>query len=327
MERNYLLTAILACFALLYTGEQSAVAQGKQKLAVLPFRVYEIDSISTRTLLSLLRQELEKQGVYSIVEESLTPQNPCQDVPCAIEAGAGVNADKVVFGNFSKLGTKILWTYTLVDVNGKSKVFTGDITRWKIEDFADVVLIVAKSIESGMVEPEIASSTKILPSGPINRDRDTVSVGVGIGQMYPTHGYYSTSVFSPDTVKRAFILDCRLGLERPNYTLDLLVALREGILVNIGASYVPFNSVIAPYIGGGVGYHAQVNGFLDEDEGDSDFFTSGFQCMVKGGIWVLRTSSLRAFINADYMYTFNSRDDQAVSLTLGVVGINDSFDF
>jgi hypothetical protein len=49
--------------------------------------------------------------------------------------------------------------------------------------------------------------------------------------------------------------------------------------------------------------------------------------MISGGLWFLRTSNIRVFVNVDYSYTASSFNDQALVLTLGVAGITDSISF
>ncbi len=314
----------------------SGQPQPSKTLVVLPFKAYGVDSTSTQTVLALLRREFEQRDAYNVIQESYTPESECQDLECAVSAGRSVGADLVLYGHFSRLGTKVLWSFTLVDVERNAKEFSGDVTKQRIEDFQSSISGVAKSIETGVLETNSAGSSQILSISKDHR-RDTIIFGIGVGQLFPVHGYidrrYSdddynyNNVVVPDTIKRAFVLDSRVALKvSDNYTLDLLFGIRRGILLNIGASYDPLNSVVSPYVGGGLGYYIYI-GEDSFDNNDPDFFTSGFQVMVKGGLWFFKTSILRAFANLDYTYIFNSRDDQAVTFTIGIASVIDDLGF
>lgn len=303
-----------------------AFAQTPKKILVLPFEVYNVDAVSARTLVSLLQRELESGGRYTVIDAGSA--TACDGIDCAVEAGKAAGADRVVYGDFSRLGTKILWAFTLVDVWPNKKIFSGDVTEFRIEEMQAEVPWVARSLEAGMLEPRTtvttSSGSDIVPTRILNRNYDTVAFRVGLGQLYAVSGYYDhPDSFNPDTLKRAFVFDVYTSLLKENYSLNLLTAFRNGLVINIGGSYFPIKGNFSPYLGGGLGYSIY---FDEETLEHDDFYISGFQAILGGGFWFMRRGSLGAYVNLDYMFTFNSRDDQAVTLTLGVSTTTDALD-
>jgi hypothetical protein len=61
--------------------------------------------------------------------------------------------------------------------------------------------------------------------------------------------------------------------------------------------------------------------------GEEERTLSGFNIMPQAGIWFLKKRSIQAYVNLDYMITFNDRSDQAMILTIGIVGQTDALGF
>ncbi|MGE3802789.1 MAG: hypothetical protein AB7H80_17375 [Candidatus Kapaibacterium sp.] len=300
-------------------------AQSSSKLLLLPAKTYDVEESSARTLTALLRKELDRRGKYTVVSESNTPDNACQDVECAVGEGKNVGASRVVYSDFSKLGSKIVWSYTVVDVKDNRKILSTSVTRSRIEDFQSVIGEMAESVETGSADIS-SESSRVIVSTRNTTKRDTLVVGVGFGQLFPVHGYVIDSGLEPDTVRREFVLDIRANYQLSDYTLDLLFGIRHGVAINIGGSYDPFRSFISPYVGAGFGYHFLIDEEIFENN-DPDFYSSGFLAMIRGGFWILKNSPIRAYVNLDYMYTLNTRSDQAVTFTFGLAAITDTFGF
>jgi hypothetical protein len=276
----------------------------------------------------MLRRETGRSNKLDVVETGQTPMFACGDVDCAADAARPLFAQRVVYGSFSKLGSRVIMEYTLADVSGRRRLITENVAAESVEGLQNRIGAVATSIaEEKPLSLAETSGTQtgtggVTPQRVMNRHYDTISMGVGFGQLYPTSGYQAVS-------NRAFVLDTRFAIEKPKYSLNLLGAWRFGPMLNFGASYFLINSSIAPYIGGGIGYHfiLQPEFFDPFDEQDTTGSGSGFQLMASAGVWMLRNNDIRVFVNIDYMYTLNSFNDQAAVLTLGVAGVTDAIHF
>lgn len=311
-------TCLVACGFFL---TPSARAQTKGKLAVLPFHSSGVDSISAQTIASLLRKELDRSGKYEVIEGGGTPNIACEDLLCATNAVKFVPVDRIVYGSISKLGSKVIMDYSFADVRASRRIITGSVSAETIEGLQYRIEGVSSSIINEKPISETgAGSPAVVPNRVLNKNYDTVSIGGGFGQLYPQKGYAGSS-------NRVFVLDARASLEHPNYTLNFIAGIRYGLFANFGASYVPINGPISPYIGAGIGYHLTVDELSTSSFDDPNVSTTGFNGMISAGIWFFRKSTLRFYVNVDYMYTATSYDDQALVLTLGVVGITDSISF
>lgn len=287
-------------------------AQGARSVAVLSFQPVGTDTMLTQTVTSLVRAELARIAGFRVVESART-QSSCQDIECAVAAAREAGAELVVYGALSKLGSKYILSYSLGDVATAKRTRSGERTAYGAEELDQAAKGAVADI-GGRTEGD-AVSTSVAPTRVLNRRYDTISIGVGIGQLYPLAGY--------DDTERAFALDARLSLEKRDYSLDLLVALRSGLLLNFGASYIFIDGPVTPYVGGGLGYHAAIVTVFDNGYYTDEVYAGSFQAMARVGVWLMRTSAFRFFINADYMYNFEGDNLRAATVTLGVAGTTD----
>lgn len=299
-----------------------ANAQTKERLVVLPFSTGGVDSVSARTLTSLLRNEIESLNKYEVVETGLTPATECQDISCAADVAKTVKASRVVYGSFSRLGSTIIMEYTLADAGARKRIYSDTKSAPSVENLQYSIGSIARSIvQEKQVSETPQTGNAVTPNRVMNRRYDTVSIGGGVGQMYPQHGYPGAS--------KPFVVDTRMALEYPNYSLNLLASIRYGLLLNFGATFYPVNAAVSPYVGGGLGYHLVLGGLDNSTSGSTsdNVDDSGFDAMLSFGIMFMRRSTIRFYVNGDYMYTFNNFDDKALVVTLGIVGITDAIRF
>jgi hypothetical protein len=311
---------------LLIVAANSATAQVHPKVVILPFSISGVDSISAQTIVGMLRREVAKNNKLDVIETGQTPIFACGDVGCASDAAKPLFAQRVVYGSFSKLGSRVIMEYTLADVSGRRRLITENIAAESIEGLQNRIAAVAVSIaeEKPLSLAETAGTQTggggVTPQRTTNRRYDTISMGVGFGQLFPQDGYEGAS-------NRFFVLDSRTCLEKTNYSLNLLIGVRYGLYAAFGASYIPLKGSVSPYIGGGFGYHFVAEDISNSQFNDPEVSLSGFMGMISAGVWFLRTSDIRVFVNLDFMYTASSFDDKAVVLTLGVAGVTDAIRF
>lgn len=145
MRRTTMVVAVAMCvLTCLQTRAAGETAAMKSKLAILDLTVHnkmpddEIDEVTSR-----LYEELKKTERYEIIERSqvqtLGPDYmSCSDAACAATAGRMLAAQKVVFGNVTKVEIIYQLTLTIVDVA------SGAVERTHMEKVAGNMNDVAK---------------------------------------------------------------------------------------------------------------------------------------------------------------------------------------
>ena len=321
MKHNmrFWLLAFLLAMPLTLFPQGSTGAQDRETMAVLPFSSPGLDRDSARTTYFLLTQEITKLEKYVLIGEErifdVMESPTCAGIVCALEAGRMLDADKVVYGSMNKLGDKVIFQYTLVDVAGEHIIFTDNMTALEIEEFDTITKRVASqivnltpakdSVEIGLVtkrEMEQPEMRTAIPSG-----------GISFGYLYPTAGY--------DASEKIFALDFRSMYETQNFAVHGIFGIRDGIVLNIGANYLFSRKDLCPYLGGAFGFHWVSHDWDDPEERRSD----GFEVIASTGIMAFRTYNFRVMMNLDYSITFNDYDDQAIVLTLGIQRIDKKF--
>ncbi|MBN1541257.1 hypothetical protein JW992_03855, partial [candidate division KSB1 bacterium] len=132
--------------------------------------------------------------------------------------------------------------------------------------------------------------------------------------LYPKSGY--------DRDDRSFAMDFRTGYEAPDFAAGMLFGLRKGFATHVYLDYLLTRTDICPYIGGSFGFH-----WVSHDDDDApengdhkqDKKGDGFEVGVQAGLRIFRTWNFEVLINAEYLYTFNDYDDQAVIFTVGLL--------
>ncbi len=312
MKAVYLLRITLI-FILLFSG----LLWGQNTMVLLPLQSIGVDATSIQTVESLLKQEIEKLSAMQILDEEQTleiaGEKPCQKVDCAVEIGKQLQADQVVYGSLNKLGEKIIVQYTLVGVAAQEVLIKDNATAASVEDLDAVTKLVAESIVNQQPLKEIR---KTEVSGeeqkePLIEQRESYTLlGFSIGYLFPAHGY--------DTNDRSFVFDSRLCFEINRVQIGGQFSIRKGIAMNVSGAYLFTDTDLCPYVGGALGFHWVAHDEDDQDE-ENDLREDGFEIMVNTGLMAFRTYNFRVLLNLDYSYTFNDYDDQAITLTIGLL--------
>lgn len=299
---------LVAVAVLLFT---QTVAQAKNKMVVLPLRSIGIEEASTQTAYLLLRQEIGKLGKHEVVSDALVRKTvdptPCADVTCAADIGRELNAAEVVFGSLNRLGEKIIVQYTLVDVATRKISLIDNITALSVEDLETVMKRVAKSIvkrQPVTKTAEVGAITEKEAMEPRGR-RTRRGLATRFGYLFPTNGY--------DDSGQVFAIDFLTMYEAKDFMVNGLFGIRDGIALNIGATYLSTRTDFCPYFGGGLGFHWVHH----DDPGDKR--SDGFEAILSGGLIAFRTYNFRILVNLDYCISFNEYNDRALVFTIGMV--------
>ncbi|MBN2521509.1 MAG: hypothetical protein JXB17_13435 [Bacteroidales bacterium] len=109
----------------------------QEKIAVLNIDVQGLDYDKT-AMGNLVRLELEKKGIYSVMDkydinyimkENEFDASECYGKICMVEAGKILQADKMLTGSVEKIDDKIIMIYRLIDVN-KNIIEKADIMEY-----------------------------------------------------------------------------------------------------------------------------------------------------------------------------------------------------
>jgi curli biogenesis system outer membrane secretion channel CsgG len=103
----------------------SAESGSHSRVAVMDFQAKNVSKNVANNVSELLRVEIIKTGMYVVVERSqmdkiLVEQgfqkSGCTDVSCAVEIGKLISAKKMLIGSVMKMGSKIVISGRIVDV-------------------------------------------------------------------------------------------------------------------------------------------------------------------------------------------------------------------
>ncbi len=313
------------------------------KIVVLPFEIASIDSASKVTIRELLVEECQTQFEKDVI--AYPNALSCIKKECALEAGAEVGADEVLYGVGRKLGTKwivSMFHYSVID--GKLLGNTR-LDCKSIEDFEFVIKRSIASLESGKSVAKVATVDNITESeinaAALNRKRSGFyAYGFKSGLMYPM-GKKSYAVRGHRTPNRDYN-DFNTSYDRDSpqsftmqpyeqiFTTDwinwfefsqkwaLEWDLHIGWGAEVGTHFTAirmFNSGdLSPFIGTGVGIdHVD---FWDYDE---DKRNTGFALNARGGLILLRTYDFRLMIDGVYKVVLNEDVDQSLGANIGVM--------
>lgn len=308
-------TVFLTLVIMLAFVHSSHSSQGK--LAVLPVSGAGVESDTRATVYRLLLSDVRQQKCFDVIPESeieaLTEVSPCSDIACAVDIGKQVNALKVVTSSLDRLGEKIIFQYSLIEVASGAVLVSDNLSALRVEDLDQVTKRVVlslcrqtpveKTVEVGLVTEQETQEA---------RSRKASSMwGIGFGYLYPSKGY--------DSAEDIFVWDFRSLYEMKNITVDALLGLRQGISLNVGILYLASRKDFSPFIGGGVGFHAVSHDIYGSSHGENQKSYDGFEVLVKGGLLAFRTYDFRVVIGVEYSATFNEFDDQGFLLTMSVL--------
>lgn len=285
------------------------------KLAVLPVTGAGVESVTQATVYQLLLSDIRQQKCFDVIPESeiaaLLGDNLCSEVTCAADIGRRANASKVVIGSLNRLGEKIIFQYSLIEVASGAVLLSDDLNALRVEDLDQVTKRVAisicqqtpveKTVEVGLVTEQETQEVK-------SRKANSMW-GIGFGYLYPSKGY--------DDAEDIFVWDFRSLYEMKNVTVDALLGLRKGVSLNVGILYLFSRKDFSPFVGGGVGFHAVTHKWYGSYSNEKSF--DGFEVLAKGGLLAFRTYDFRVVIGVEYSATFNEYDDQGFLLTMSVL--------
>lgn len=147
----FIMVIVLLCSSLL-------AQQKKETLAILDFNVVSgISPNESITLTNIFRSELfktnrfnilERNDMQSILEEqAFTLTGVCNSAECAVEIGQLLSAEKMVIGDFGKVGETFSITIRMVNVStGKMEKALNERFQGDPEVFLDIIREMAQKL-------------------------------------------------------------------------------------------------------------------------------------------------------------------------------------
>lgn len=147
------------CLLIIVMLVSSLLAQQKKEtLAILDFNV--VSGISPResvTLTNIFRSELFKTGRFDVLErndmesilkeQAFTLTGACNSAECAVEIGQLLSAEKMVIGDFGKVGETFSITIRLVNVStGKLEMVLDERFKGDPEIFLEIIKKMAQQL-------------------------------------------------------------------------------------------------------------------------------------------------------------------------------------
>src|SRR5690606_14900118 len=260
----------------------------------------------------------------------ITGVTACDDRACALEAARAADADAVVHPSLYRLGSKLIFAATVLDVEGGG-VFSQRLTALSIEDLEALSVRMADALVTRRSLEEVASldniTAKEAEQDP-DRRRSLYQSGVALGYVFPVGASYSylsenSYVYPPERKRHGYDQMVRLTWLnswefRNDFVLgtDLVWTTPYAIGADVSLRYMLNRSDFTPFVGGGLGLH-YVRG--DEGiEGDQNKRNSGPAVNVQGGMMLFRTYDVNVMLRGQYQGIFNSDVDHGPAIDVGV---------
>ncbi|GAB4377165.1 MAG: hypothetical protein Kow0042_24470 [Calditrichia bacterium] len=317
---RFTFTLVWLLFALIVNGITQSPT--KPKLAILPFHAIGVEENSVESAELILRHELKKIGRFELISDELIweqlGESFCSEVPCAIELGQKLQAEQVLLCKMMVLGEKIIVQFTRASVADQKILQLDQMTSLTVEDLDMVMKRLAMSIATNKPVDKVAEVGAITQQEELEprRRAGRKFAGFSFGYLFPGNGY--------DNEDRVFAMDFRTGAEIQDFAVGMQLAIRKGFAVNIFSHYLFSRTDIAPYLGGGFGFHwvshkqywyDEYGSYHDEKEKRDD----GFELSANAGLLGFRTYNIQIIINLSYTYVLNDYDDHGFIFTIGLL--------
>jgi hypothetical protein len=297
---------------------QFACAQ--ERLAILPVRGSGVEVSTQETVYLLLQSEIRELKKYEVIPESdilpLLGDRNCSEAVCAVEIGKQAKASRVVYGSLNKLGEKIIFQYSLVDVSSGATLLADDLSALRVEDLDQVTKRVAASIVQQVPAEKTVEVGLVTEQESLEQEtrKANSSWGIAFGYLYPQRGY--------DGKQRVFVWDFRSLYEMRHFAVDALLGIRQGAALNVGVLYFVSRKDFSPFVGAGVGFHAVSHEQIYAEVppyGGQEEASDGVEFLIKGGLLAFRTYDFRVIANVEYSIALNDYNDRGVVVTIGMM--------
>ncbi len=244
----------------------------------------------------------------------------CDAPECAVVLAKEANADEVVYSTLDRLGTRWIFSATLVD--GKGRPFNQRGTALDIEDLEAVTRRVAEALVAGKSVEKVATLDNITAREEANepvRRRSLYKGGFSLGYLYPVDGSFDYTqggqVRNYSQIVRLAWLNAWEFRENMALGFDLAWGMPFVFGGDINLQYFLNRTDFSPFLGGGLGLH-YVGG---EGNAPDDKRHSGPALNAQTGLMFFRTYDIHLMARAQYQMILNSDMDHGPIFDVGVV--------
>ncbi len=289
-----------------------------ESLLLLPI-TGEMDATDLKTVNRLYRDVVQAQFPGSLLPSETGPA--CAERDCALRAAQEARADKVIYSSLNKLGSKWVFSSTLLRADG-SGAFNQRLTALSVEDFEAVTQRMGDALLSGKTAEQAVSLDNITEKESTRepeRRKSLSASGIALGYMFPAgNDKFSHINTGDDTVRYSQIIRASWLNNwelRDNWMLgaELVWGIGASFGGDLNLNYVFNRTDFSPFLGGGVGLHYVAS---DDDASDNKR-NSGPALNVQGGMLLFRTYDVHVLLRGQYQVIFNSDVDQGFVLDAG----------
>ena len=306
----------LICFSFVFMNENSSVLVLKSHTDI-SFEYLDSNDIST--INSLFIDGLSQHINY--IESS---EVSCSDDECALDELLKTDNDEVVYTRLQKLGTKIIFSASILDSNNS---FDSKATAMSIEDMEKVCLRLSKSIALRQTLEEAADIDNI-----IEEDEEEASRRKSLGRIGLSGGYFfpfDELVYTDYDWDDSSTSEEYASLFKFSWNYYNEFKNNTGLLFEIGAappvvSFIDMNFLkfenkldTSPYYGGGLGFYS-IRKNNDWGTSGSDSNDGGMCLNLQVGVVLYRTYDLNVILRTKLVQIFNEDMDRGLMFDVGV---------
>jgi hypothetical protein len=280
-----------------------SILTAKETLVVFDFQPVGVDSNTIQANSVLLKDRLGDLAKFTIINPAPGVETKCYTIEAAVATAKILNAKKAIIGDIAQLGSKLIISYKLIDVDSAKIEYNDRTTINTIEDLDFAAERIALALKEKKPYTETAEFGKITEQEekPIRSRTPSSSIIFTTGYAFPLNNYK----YDPGT--QLFTIDAAVTYETPNLFTQGLMGLRRGksayheLYFDLLAHKLYSKYDISPYVGGGIGVH-KVS--FSPSYGQS-IESDGFALTASGGVIFFRTYYFRvlAGIKASAVFT------------------------
>ena len=253
------------------------------------------------------------QGLNAYIDNIESLATSCIDDKCALDELSKTNNDQVVYTRLQKLGSKIIFSASILDINTS---FASKATAMNVEDMERVALRISKSIALRETLEEVADIDNIIEEEeeePVRR-KILGRFGFSMGVLYPLGNSFSYNYSTQNENNEN--VNLKIGVHWYSEFKNNTAFLGEGEIyrntMGVSASLLKFTNIkdTSPFYGAGVAIYAYDN--------TSSESKTAIGINIQGGALLYRTYNFNIFTKAKYIHMFSSSHDHGIVLDIGI---------
>lgn len=269
-------------------------------------------------------------------------QHFCSSKECALSLGADYNADQVVTSKIRVLGSKIIFTGMILDINNQEE-FTSRVTALNVEDMENAVLRLSKSlINKDSIEESVDIDNIIEEETTADARRESIyKVGFNLGYLIPFGGegykYWDDSEYRIRHSKTILQMGWTNYWELKNNSFvfgdaffNIANEAGGGFGLELSMNKYFNKTDISPFYGLGIGWYmnSRIADYEVINDGYGDYYDldlearHGVALNAQLGYTFLRTYNTNIFVRLKYhalITTGEGNIDNGISFNVGLV--------